>query len=98
MEHRVIYFKHGIRDIIPYSKFIEKVRPVLKENGIGEYIGDDMAIDGGDAEGVFSCWSARALFEFIRDDLDNLSFMRGARVTFILGELDSGVAHEEFNI
>ena len=98
MEYLTIYFQHGIRDIIPYSDFIQKIRLTLSESGAGEYLGDDMAIDGGDAEGVFSGQSARALFEILRDDLDKLSFMRGARVTLVFGELDSGARQEEFNI
>jgi hypothetical protein len=98
MEHVIIYFTHGIRDIIPYSEFIEKVRPILDENEIGKYLGDDMAIDGGDAEGVFSCQSAQTLFDLIRVDLETLSFMRNAKVTFVFGELDSGAHQKEFFI
>lgn len=98
MEHVTIYFRHGIRDVIPYSKFIQKVRPILEQGRIGVYLGDDMAIDGGDAEGVFSCASARTLFDIIRADLDELPFMRGAKVVFVFGEQDSDAAREEFYI
>ena len=96
MEHIVIYFKHGIRDIIPYSEFIERVRPNLLKNGLGEYLGDDMAIDGGDAEGVFSCTNAAALFEHLRTDLCQLSFMKGAKITFVFGSIDTDAPQKEF--
>lgn len=96
MEHLVIYFKHGIRDIIPYSEFIERVRSRLSENALGEYLGDDMAIDGGDAEGIFSCTSAAALFNHLRNDLCLLSFMKGAKITFVFGCLGTGAPQEEF--
>jgi len=79
MEHLSIYLKRDIRDIFPYSDFIAKVRPALEADGVGGYLGDDMAIDGGDAEGVFACRSARALFEFIRPQLSQLAFMSGRR-------------------
>lgn len=98
MEHLVIYFKHGIRDVIPYSRFIKVARDKLAENGLGEYLGDDMAIDGGDAEGAFAAQSARALFEFLKEDLVKLQCMKGARVTLIFGELDSGTSEDRFYI
>ena len=98
MEHLIIYFRHGIRDIIPYSDFIANVRPVLDERGLGQYLGDDMAIDGGDTEGIFSCHNARSLFDFLKEDLSRLKFMAGAKVTFVHGELDSGAPTEEFYI
>ena len=98
MEHLVIYFRHGIRDIIPYSEFISKYRNSMVECGIGEYLGDDMAIDGGDAEGVFAGPSSKELFAFIRQDLCALPFMKGAKVTLVFGELDENSHREEFFI
>lgn len=98
MEHLVIYFRHGIRDIIPYSEFISKCRISMAESGIGEYLGDDMAIDGGDAEGVFAGSSSKELFAFIKQDLCALPFMKGAKVTFVFGELEQGNPSEGFFI
>ena len=66
--------------------------------GIGEYLGDDRAIDGGDAEGVFAGSSSKELFAFIRQDLCTLPFMKGAKVTFVFGELEQGNPSEEFFI
>lgn len=98
MEHLVIDFRHGIRDVIPYSEFISKCRIAMAERGIGEYLGDDMAIDGGDAEAVFSGQSSKELFAFIKQDLCALPFMKGAKVTFVFGELEQGNPSEEFFI
>lgn len=98
MEHLVIYFKHGIRDIIPYSDFISKCRIAMAACGVGEYLGDDMAVDGGDAEGVFAGPSSKKLFEFITQDLCALPFMKGAKVTLVFGDLDEGSPKEEFFI
>ncbi len=96
MEHLVIYFRHSIRDIIPYSNFISETRLLLEQNGLGEYLGDDMAIDGGDAEGVFSCPNAKFLFDFLEKDLLALPFMKGAKITLIFGEIDSDSPKKEF--
>lgn len=98
VEHLVIYFSHGIRDIILYSDFISKYRSAIAACGIGEYLGDDMAIDGGDAEGVFAGPSSKKLFEFIKQDLCALRFMKGAKVTLVFGDLDEGSPQEEFLI
>lgn len=98
MEHLVIYFLHGIRDIIPYSEFIARTRAAMADRELRDYLGDDMSIDGGDAEGVFAGPSARNIFEFIREDLDSFTFMKGAKVTLVFGELDEGTDREEFFI
>lgn len=96
MEHLIVYFKHSLRDVIPYSEFIVNIRSTLKERGLGEYLGDDMAIDGGDAEGIFSCVSARDLFKVLQGPLSRLRFMKGAKVTLVFGELESGAPSDEF--
>ncbi|MDR7052606.1 hypothetical protein J2X54_005111 [Duganella sp. 3397] len=57
-----------------------------------------MAIDGGDAEGVFAGHSSKELFAFIRQDLCALPFMKGARVTFVFGALGQGSLSEEIFI
>lgn len=98
MEHLVLYFRHGMRDVIPYSDFIVGIQPILEERKLGEYLGDDMAIDGGDAEGIFSCPNAKELFEFLRGRLAQFGFMSGAKVTLVYGEVGSGAATEEFLI
>ncbi len=96
MEHLTIYFKHGIKDVIPYSDFIASIRLIIEEKNLGEYLEDDMAIDGGDAEVVFSCQNAESLFEFIKTDLTKLACMKGAKVTFVFGELDSNAPIQQF--
>ena len=98
MEHVTINFKHGIQDIIPYTDFVLMIKSELEKNSLGEYLGDDMAIDGGDAEAIFSCASAKKLFEFIKNDLVSFSFMGGAEVTFTYGDLESNSLEQKFNI
>lgn len=90
MEHLLIYFEHDIRDISPYYDFVAAVRDTIAEEGLGKYLWDDMAIDGGDATAVFAAPSARKLFEFLRNDLAKLRCMKGAKVTFVYGDLDAG--------
>ena len=53
MEYLIIEFTHGIEDITPYCNFIKELEAKLSANKLGIYNGDDMAIDGGDAEAFF---------------------------------------------
>ncbi len=96
MEHLTIYFKHGIRDVIPYTDFIMEAKVKIAELGLGEYLGDDMAIDGGDAEATFSSANASELFDYLKSGLTALQFMQGAKITFTYGELESGAPEKEF--
>lgn len=90
MQHLIINFTHQIQDVIPFCQFIEGIRPVLSEAKIGHYVGDDMAIDGGDAEAIFSGADARSLLSFLEPHLRKLPFLRNAQVTLVFGALDSG--------
>jgi hypothetical protein len=95
IQHLVLYFEHDIRDIIPYSEFIQEIRPILEKADLGEYLWDDMAIDGGDAEATFSAPDATALYEFLLPRLSKLKFLRGAKVRLIFGPIDGDAAYEE---
>lgn len=94
----MINFQHDIRDVIPFSEFVVNVRSQLSSNQLGEYLGDDMAIDGGDAEAIFSCKSSKRLYEFLKSGLSDLTFLKGAKVTLVFGELDSNSLKEEIII
>jgi len=96
MEHLSIYFTHGIRDIIPFCEFVRKARSEIEQRGLGQFLGDDMAIDGGDAEAIFSCRDPMSLFDYLADDLSKLSFMDGATVKFIFGDPESNAPLDEF--
>jgi hypothetical protein len=98
VENVVLYFKHGIQDIIPYSNAVGRFRKILSESQAGEYVEDDMAIDGGDAEALFRGPSADAIFENIAPVLKELPFMRGAKVTLVYGALGSGAAETTIDL
>ena len=52
MQHVVLNFKHDIRDVVPFSNAVERLRHLLAATETGEYVKDNMAIDGGDADVV----------------------------------------------
>lgn len=91
MQYVIIDFKHRVQDLIPWCDFIQGLRAELAANGIGEFVGDDMAIDGGDCEAVFRGPDADALWEFLRPQLLPLSFVNSdtTRVEIVFGDLES---------
>jgi len=96
MQHLILYFDHGIEDILPWSAFIEKLRPLLAEIGEGEFLGDDMAIDGGDCEAVFRGPDVKRLFAVLQPRLRTLPFLRKptTKVELIFGEIESSTARQ----
>ena len=94
-QHLVLYFRHDIRDIVPYCEFIEEIRPILEKAQLGEYLGDDMAIDGGDAEATFVGPDVNALYEFLLSRLAKLDFLHGAKVKLVFGPVDTDCESEE---
>lgn len=98
MQHLIIEFRHQIGDVIPYCELIKKLRRQLEDSGVGSYVGDDMAIDGGDAEATFVGSNARKLLEFMAPQLEALPFMNGAKVTLVFGPLESGAEECTFNL
>jgi hypothetical protein len=98
LQHVILYFRHDIRDIIPFSDAVKRLRQLLADTGTGEYVEDDMAIDGGDVEAVFCGADAGALFETISPVLKELSFMQGAKVTLVYGSLNAGATEKTFEL
>ena len=100
MQHVVIYFEHKIQDLIPWCEFVERLKPELADSGTGEFVGDDMAIDGGDCEAVFRGADANALCEFLRPHLLSLSFLNTTTtsVELIYGELESSAETKTFGL
>ncbi len=98
VQHVILYFKHDIRAIIPFSEAVQRIRRLLAGTGIGEYVEDDMAIDGGDAEAILCGPDARILYETISPALSELLFLHGAKVTFVYGPLHTGAPEMTFEL
>lgn len=90
MQYLIFEFNYQIEDVIPFCEFIQKLKPKLQIHGIGSYLCDDMAIDGGNAEATFECRDAKKLFEFVAPLFKQLTFMSNAKATLVFGPLESG--------
>ena len=96
MQHVLIHFEHGIKDVLPFSEAVQRIRVMLASTGAGEYVEDDMAIDGGDAEAFLCGPNAELLFETISPVLSELAFMRDAKITLVYGPLNSSAPETIF--
>lgn len=88
MEYLILHFTHAIEDIVPWSTFIEALRPQLARSGAGEFESDDMAIDGGDCKAVFRGPDAKALSTVLLPHFHNLPFLQKptTKVELVFGE------------
>lgn len=100
MQHLVLYFTHTIRDISPWCTFIENLQPQLANSGIGQFDSDDMAIDGGDCEAVFTAADAKALLAFLLPHFQTLVFLQKptTRVELVFGALEGTSERQIFSL
>ncbi|MBT2326937.1 hypothetical protein J7E62_32070 [Variovorax paradoxus] len=98
MQHLVVFFDHRLHDLVPWCEFIRELGPLLAESETGEFIGDDMAIDGGDCEAVFKGPDAKALLDFLLPRLQSLPFPNNpsTRIELVYGELESVAPRKSF--
>ena len=96
MQHLVLYFRHETQDIIPYSTAVKRIRQLLAETGVGEYVEDDMSIDGGDPEAIMQGPSADTIFATISPVLKELKLLRSAKITLAYGPLSAGAKEKTF--
>lgn len=84
MQHLIFEFNHQIEDVIPFCEFIQTLKPKTQVHDIGSYLGDDMSIDGGDAEATFECRDAKMLLSLSYLCLSSFLFMPMPRQLWFL--------------
>ena len=91
VQHLILYFKHGVEDVIPWCAFIEKLRPQLVHSGTGDFESDDMAIDGGDCKAIFRGTDAKRLFAVLCPHFKSLPLLQKSttKVELVFGEIES---------
>ena len=98
-EHAVIvHFTYGSTDLSRLFELENKLEAAIEEAKIGEYDGNDVAVDGSDGYLYMYGTNADALFEVIRPILEATEFMKGAKAKLRYGPPADGVREVEVEI
>jgi hypothetical protein len=98
-EHAVIvHFTYGSTDLGRLFELEERLESAISAAGVGEYDGNEVAVDGSDGYLYMYGPDADKLFEIIRPILERTSFMRGAEVRKRYGPPSDGVREHVLKI
>lgn len=98
-EHAVIvHFRYGSKDLQPLFKLEEQLRTVIAKAGVGEYDGNEVAVDGSNGYLYMYGPDADRLFETVKPILESASFMRGAKVKKRYGPPKDGVRQSNITL
>lgn len=95
-EHAVlVHFAYGSTDLSRLFSLEERLEEVIAAAGVGEFDGNEVAVDGSDGTLYMYGPDADALFEAVRPTLEATDFMQGARVRLRYGPPEDGVREVE---
>lgn len=98
-EHAVIvHFAYGSTDLQRLFELEQQLESAISAAGVGEYDGNEVAVDGSDGYLYMYGPDADKLFEAIRPILEKTTFMRGAEVRKRYGPPRDGVREDVFKI
>ena len=93
-EHAVIvHFTYGSTNLQPLFALEDKMEQAIAAADVGEFDGDEIAIDGSDGSLYMYGPDADKLFEIVRPLLESEKFMHGAKAIKRYGPPEAGV-HE----
>ena len=98
-EHAVIvHFNNGSTDLDALFKLEEQLEEALASNDVGEYDGNEVAVDG--SEGTLYMYGPDAdkLFFVIKPILESTPYMCGATVRLRYGPPEDGVREVEVRL
>lgn len=86
-EHAVIvHFDYGRTDWDPFFEFERAIQAAIEDAGVGEYDGNELAVDGSDGTMYMYGADADKLFEVVRPHLASTKLLRNVEVTLRYGE------------
>jgi hypothetical protein len=95
-QHAVLVrFAYGSTDLSRLFAIEERLEQAIVEAGVGEFDGNEVAIDGSDGTLYMYGPDADALFAAVHPILLSTEFMRGARATLRYGPPGDGVREVE---
>ena len=98
-EHAVIvYFDYGIEDLEPIFQLGNKLEKIISDNNVGEYDGNEMAMDYSDGSLYMYGPNAEVLFKTIKSTLEETDFLKGSIAKLRFGPPEDGVKEIEIII
>jgi hypothetical protein len=91
----VVHFEYGSTDLSRLFALEELIEQALTRHGVGEFDGNEMAVDGSDGYLYMYGPDADQMFAAVRPVLEGADFMRGARVTLRYGPPANGVREHQ---
>src|SRR5688572_19962523 len=87
----IVSFNYGIQGLDSLFKLEEKLEKIIEEKNLGEYDGNEIAVDYSDGFLYMYGPSAEKLLEAIKPILKQTSFMKGAKIKLRFGPPEDGV-------
>ena len=91
----IVEFQYGSRDLGQLFELEDKLESAIAEASVGEYDGNEIAVDGSEGSLYMYGPDADKLAAVVRPILEKAPFMRGARMTLRYGAADDLEAREE---
>ena len=87
----IIHFAYGSRDLQRLFTLEDQLEAAVAKAGVGQYDGNEAAVDGSDGYLYMYGPSADRLFEVVRPILESTHFMRGAKMKKRYGPAQAGI-------
>ncbi|MES2773276.1 MAG: hypothetical protein V4722_03780 [Bacteroidota bacterium] len=94
----IVKFNYGIQGLDSLFILEDQLEKVFEETQLGEYDGNDIAIDNSDGNLYMYGPDAENIFNAIKPVLKLTPFMKGAKVTLRYGPPEDGVKEIVFDL
>ena len=83
----IVQFDYGSKDWAPFFAFEKDLDSAITSAHVGEYDGNELAVDGSDGSLYFYGPDADKLFTVVKLELSKAKFMKNIRVTIRYGSV-----------
>ena len=94
----IVNFSYGDTDMTRLYALEDRLREAIEKEGVGEFDGDEVAVDGSDGTLYMYGPNADRLFAVVKPILELSDFMRGAAITLRYGPPEGGVKEKDVRL